>query len=246
MMGFMLSKGLVLAEADVIVADLFLGLCLYFVRIKVSSDLEGGNLVFCNGTRWLLLPALVALLRLLALLMGREDFGGSEPVDTLEVLLPFRMYCPLGNCCSLLLNSVVSRFEEELDMLGPGQLPRPGLDLTNFGSRGGNWSKLLFRLLLLLLLLFLSRLSKCFIEIPTCDEPCSYELLQLSKMMYWILDNCFFFYRDHRIWSTYALLRKASISGERDHIYEPPSSFPHGVHLSLKILQPGQFILRHA
>ena len=50
-MGFMLSKGLVLADAEVIVADLFLGLCLYFVRIKVSSDLEGGSLLFCNGTR---------------------------------------------------------------------------------------------------------------------------------------------------------------------------------------------------
>lgn len=171
MIGFMLSNGLVLADADVIVADLFLGLCLYFVRIKVSSDLDGGSLVFCNGTRWLLLPALAVLLRLLVLLMGTEDFGSSEPVDTFEVLLPLRIYWPLGNCCSLLLNSVVSRFEEELDTLGPGQLPRPGLDFTSFGSRGGNCSKLLFRLLLLLLLLFRSRLSKCFMEIPTvCDE----------------------------------------------------------------------------
>lgn len=172
MIGLMLSRGLVLAEADVIVADLFLGLCLYFVRIRVSSDLEGGSLAFCNGTRWLLLPPLVALLRLLPLLNGTDDFGGSDPVDMFDVLLPFRMYWLLGNCCSLLLNSVVSRFDVELVKFGPGQLPRPGLDLTSFGSRGGSCSRLLFRLLLLLLLLFLSRLSKCFIEIPSvCDVP---------------------------------------------------------------------------
>lgn len=174
MIGFMLSKGLVLAEADVIVADLFLGLCLYFVRISVFSDLDGGNLVFCNGARWWLLPELVALLRLLVLLIGTEDLGGSEPVDTLDVLLPLRMYWPLGNCCSLLLNSLFNRLEEELATLGPGQLPRPGLDLTSFGSRGGSCKRLLFRLLLLLqLFLFLSRLSKCFMDIPAvCDELC--------------------------------------------------------------------------
>lgn len=92
MIGLMLSRGLVLADAEVIVADLFLGLCLYFVRIKVSSDLDGGSLAFCNGTKWLLLPPLVALLRLLVLLNGTAGFGGSEPVDMLDVLLPLRMY----------------------------------------------------------------------------------------------------------------------------------------------------------
>lgn len=51
MIGLILSKGLVLADADVIVAERFRGLCLYLARIKVSSDLEGGNLTFCRGTR---------------------------------------------------------------------------------------------------------------------------------------------------------------------------------------------------
>lgn len=50
-MGFMLSNGLVLADADVIVADRFRGLCLYLARISVSSDLDGGSRVFCSGIR---------------------------------------------------------------------------------------------------------------------------------------------------------------------------------------------------
>lgn len=113
----------------------------------------------------------VRLLRLLLLLIGaHNDFCGSEVVDVFEVLLPLRTYCPLGNCCSLLLNSVVRRLEDDFDRLGPGQLPRPGLDFTSLGSLGGNCNKLRFKLLLLLLFLFLSRLSRCFIDIPTvCD-----------------------------------------------------------------------------
>lgn len=51
MIGLMLSNGLVLADAEVIVADRFRGLCLYLVRISVSSDFEGGSRVFCSGTR---------------------------------------------------------------------------------------------------------------------------------------------------------------------------------------------------
>lgn len=51
MMGLILSSGLLVADADVIVAERFRGLCLYLARIKVSSDLEGGNLTFCSGTR---------------------------------------------------------------------------------------------------------------------------------------------------------------------------------------------------
>lgn len=51
MIGLMLSNGLVLAEAEVTVADRFRGLCLYLVRINVSSDLEGGRRVFCSGIR---------------------------------------------------------------------------------------------------------------------------------------------------------------------------------------------------
>jgi len=171
MMGLILNNGLVLADADVIVADRFRGLCLYLARIKVSSDLEGGSRVFCSGTKWLLLLVVV---RLLLLPIGaQDDFSCSEPVDTLEVLLPLRTYCPLGSCCSLLLNSVVRRLEGAFDRFGPGQLPRPGLDLTSLGSLDGNCNRLLFRLLLLLLFLFLSRLSRCFINTPTvCNAVC--------------------------------------------------------------------------
>lgn len=118
------------------------------------------------------------VVRLLLLLIGAHDFCGSEPVDTFDVLLPLRTYCPLGSCCSLLLNSVVRRLDDEFDKLGPGQLPRPGLDLTSLGSLGGSCSRLRFRLLLLLLLLFLflSRLSRCFMQMPTvCDAACVVE-----------------------------------------------------------------------
>lgn len=111
------------------------------------------------------------MLRLLPLLIGAHDFCGSEPADTFDVLLPLRMYCPLGSCCSLLLNSVVRRLDDELDKFGPGQLPRPGLDLTSLGSLGGSCSRLRFKLLLLFL--FLSRLSRCFMHMPTvCDAAC--------------------------------------------------------------------------
>lgn len=178
----MLISGLVLADAEVvIVAERFRGLCLYLVRIRVSSDLEGGSRVFCSGIRRLVLPV-VRLLRLLLLLIGtHNDFCGSDVVDTFEILLPLRTYCSLGSCCSLLLNSVVRRFEVELDRFGPGQLPRPGLDLTSLGSLGGNCNKLRFRLLLLLaLFLFLSKLSKCFIDIPTvCDAICE-KILEIN------------------------------------------------------------------
>lgn len=51
MMGLMLISGLVLADAEVIVAERFRGLCLYWARIRVSSDLEGGSRVFCNGIK---------------------------------------------------------------------------------------------------------------------------------------------------------------------------------------------------
>lgn len=51
MIGLMLSNGLVLADAEVIVADRFRGLCLYLVKISVSSDLEGGSRVFCSGIK---------------------------------------------------------------------------------------------------------------------------------------------------------------------------------------------------
>lgn len=180
-MGLILSNGLVLADADVSVTDRFRGLCLYLARNRVSSDLEGGSRVFCIGTKWLVLLVVVRLLRLLLLLIGaQDDFCCSEPVDALEVLLPLRTYCPLGSCCSLLLNSVVRRLEDELDRFGPGQLPRPGLDFTSLGSLDGNCSRLRFRLLLLLLFLFLSRLSRCFIDIPTvCNAVCEKSVRQI-------------------------------------------------------------------
>lgn len=120
-----------------------------------------------------MLLVVVRLLRLLLLLIGAHDFCGSEPVDMFDVLLPLRTYWPLGSCCSLLLNSVVRRFDDELDKFGPGQLPRPGLDFTSLGSLGGSCRRLRFKLLLLLLFLFLSRLSRCFMYTPTVwDAAC--------------------------------------------------------------------------
>ena len=180
MIGLILSNGLVLADADVIVAERFRGLCLYLAKINVSSDLEGGNLIFCSGTRWFVLLVVV---RLLLLIGAHKDFCGSKVVDVFEVLLPLSTYCPLGNCCSLLLNSVIRRLEDDFDRLGPGQLPRPGLDFTSLGSLGGNCNKLRFKLLLLFL--FLSKLSRCFIDMPTvCVAICGKVSINESQIQY--------------------------------------------------------------
>jgi len=58
--------------------------------------------------------------------------------------LPF---LPVLRCCSLLLSSAVSKLATLPGLTpGPGQLPRLVLDFTSLGSRGGNWSKLRFKL----------------------------------------------------------------------------------------------------
>jgi len=240
-MGLILNNGLVLADADVIVADRFRGLCLYLARIKVSSDFEGGSRVFCSGTKWLLLLVVVRLLRLLLLPIGaQDDFSCSEPVDTLEVLLPLRTYCPLGNCCSLLLNSVVRRLEGAFDRFGPGQLPRPGLDLTSLGSLDGNCNRLLFKLLLLLLFLFLSKLSRCFINTPTvCNALCRREMRKINdKIKIRDILNIL----QEIPYNNYILLGGTAISRESYNINQPSSTFPHCIYLRLKILQSCKFV----
>ena len=96
-------------------------------------------------------------------------------VDAVLLLLLMRpSLLPILRCCSLLLSSEVRKLATPLGLTpGPGQLPRLVLDFTTFGSRGGNWSKLRFRLPPPILL------PSFTLQFTSLSLPCSADELQL-------------------------------------------------------------------